>query len=190
MLRVRAYSGRVICTIDPAERKIDNKGRILDDLAVIAGLYLRVPATRISIHPVEGCEQTPLTPCMTWADCEHVLDATDYELMAVVRHYRDGGVLELSMAIKAERWDKVHSLLEDFVDPNSVIRDDAGYGRCSPLPWPSPHTPILGVLASQRRSSRPTPMSTANTSKRVRWWQLAKVKTHEWPASLFTKALM
>ena len=133
MLRVRAYSGRVICTIDPAERKIDNKGRILDDLAVIAGLYLRVPATRISIHPVEGCEQTPLTPCMTWADCEHVLDATDYELMAVVRHYRDGGVLELSMAIKAERWDKVHSLLEDFVDPNSVIRDDAGYGRCSPL---------------------------------------------------------
>ena len=101
--------------------------------AARARLQWSSDATRISIHPVEGCEQAPFTPCMTWADCEHLVAATDYELMAVIRHYRDGGVHELSAATKAEWWNRVHSLLEDLVDHNSGIRDDAGYGRCSPL---------------------------------------------------------
>ena len=135
MLRVRAYSGRVICTIKPAEHNSDAKGRVLHDLTIIASLHLHVPATRISSHPIEGCEQAPLNlnPSTTWADCEHLVDTTVYELMAVVRHYRDGGAHDLSLAIKLEQWNEVHNLLEDFVDPSSVIRDDEGYGRCSPL---------------------------------------------------------
>ncbi|CAE7724113.1 unnamed protein product [Symbiodinium necroappetens] len=132
MLHVRAYSGRTICSINPADRKTD-QGRVLDDLAVIAGLHLRVPATRVSIHPVEECEQAAFNPTTTWADCEHFAGATHYELMAVVRHYRDGGTRELSTAIKMERYAAVHSLLEDLVDPNSVIRHEAVYGLCSPL---------------------------------------------------------
>eukprot|EP00439_Symbiodinium_sp_Y106_P016504 s6435_g2.t1 len=132
MLHVRSYSGRTICSINPADRKTD-RGRVLDDLAVIAGVRLRVPPTRISIHPVEGHEQAPFNPTTTWADCGHLVDTRDHELMAVVRHYRDGGGHDLSTAIKMERYDAVHSLLEDLVDPNSVIRHEAAFGLCSPL---------------------------------------------------------
>ncbi|CAE7346137.1 unnamed protein product [Symbiodinium sp. CCMP2592] len=132
MLHVRAYSGRRICSINPADRKT-HQGRVLDDVAVIASLHLRVPATRISIHPVEDYVQAPFNPGTTWADCECLVGSTDYELMAVVRHYRDGGIRELSTAIKMERYNTVHSLLEDLADPNSIIRHEAVYGLCSPL---------------------------------------------------------
>ncbi|CAE7269036.1 ANK1 [Symbiodinium sp. CCMP2592] len=99
MLCVRASSGRAICTIDPADRRND-EGQIFDDLAVIVSSHLGVPPSRISIHPVDGHEQAPLNPTTTWADCKQLVATGDYELMAVVRHYRDGGVHELSAAIE------------------------------------------------------------------------------------------
>ena len=133
MLRVRATSGRAICTIDPADRR-NGEGRVFDDLTVTVSSHLGVPASRISIHPVDEHGQTPLNPKMTWADCSQLVATGSYELMAVVRHYRDGRVHELSAAIEMVRYYEVHSLLEDLADPNSVIYHEAVFsGQCSPL---------------------------------------------------------
>ena len=81
MLRVRASSGRAICTIDPADRR-NGEGRVFDDLAVTVSSHLGVPASRISIHPVDEPGQTPLNPTTTWADCKQLVAAGSYELMA------------------------------------------------------------------------------------------------------------
>ena len=133
MLRIRASSGRVICTIDPADHT-DCKTRVLDDLAVTVGSHLGVPAPRISIHPIDGHGQTPLNPTTTWANCQRLVATESQELMAVVRHYQDGRIHELSAAIEMERYYEVRSLLENLADPNSVIYHEAVFsGRCSPL---------------------------------------------------------
>ena len=130
MLRVRSCSGQVLCTIDPAARK-NKDALVLDDLTLTVGSQLHVPAHRISIHAADG--HKPPSPTMTWADCQQPSVTEDQELLAVVRHFRDGGAPELSLAIEKQQHEEVCSLLESLVDPNIAISHDKSYGPCTPL---------------------------------------------------------
>jgi len=130
MLRVRSCSGRVVCDVDPAARK-NRDGLVLEELTFTTSVHLRMPPSRVSIHFAEG--QKPLCPRMTWADCSCLAAAGNVELLAVVRHFREGGGPELSLAIEMLQHQEVRRLLHSLVDPNIEISHDAHYMPCSPL---------------------------------------------------------